>query len=140
MKRYPFYFIILVALPFILGMSSFNGVSSPSKIPMTQKKYIVTFTDQMDVSTECRDASIDGLTLIEGQIGNGIHAINFDKIRHIVFHLRNENLFADITFIDGNFIELKVKKSAKAFGVTKYGTFEIRLIDLKKIIVEGSVK
>jgi len=140
MKRYLQLFFLVVMMPLILGMGSLNEGSSPDKIPIPEKKYKVTFIDQMDVLTECSNASIDGRTFMEGKIGSGSHAISFDKINHILFHMIDDKLIAALKLTEGSKIELTVNKSAKAFGITSHGTFQIKLIDLKRMIIEGPIK
>ena len=39
---------------------------------------------------------------------------------------------------DGSIVELALNKDSRAYGRTKFGTFQIRLADLKKIIIGGS--
>ena len=41
---------------------------------------------------------------------------------------------------DGNTMELVFNKDHRAYGHTKYGTFQIKLLDLKKVIMSGSQK
>lgn len=140
MKRYLQLFFLLTMMPLTLGMGSLNEGSSPDKIPIPEKIYKVTFIDQMDVLTECRNASIDGKTYMEGKIGSGSYTISFDKINHILFHMIDNKLVAALKLTDGSKIELTVNKSAKAFGMTKHGTFQIRLTVLKRMTIEGPVK
>jgi hypothetical protein len=140
MKRYPKVFLILLIMPLVLGMGSFDSVSSPNKIPIPEKKYKASFIDQMDITTECQNVSIEGNTVLEGKIGNGSHAISFDKIHDILFHQIGDRLTGIVKLSDSSTIELSVNKSAKAFGMTKHGTFQIKLIDLKKMTIEGAIK
>jgi hypothetical protein len=41
---------------------------------------------------------------------------------------------------DGNSIELVIGKDKKVYGRTKFGTFQIRLNDLKKMIIEPALQ
>jgi hypothetical protein len=127
-------------MPLIIAMGSKTGVTSPEKIPLPDKKYKVILIDQEDVTTECRSASIDGNTFVEGKLGNGSHAISFDKINNILFHLNADKLTAVLRLNDGSHMELVIGKSSKVFGMTKHGTFQIKLMDLKKMTIEGPVK
>lgn len=67
---------LLCAIPLLCGMGSLKGDSSPEKIPVPAKKFTVTFIDQADVITQCRDASIEGGTFIEGKRGEGTYAVS----------------------------------------------------------------
>ena len=41
---------------------------------------------------------------------------------------------------DGNSIELVIGKDKKAYGRTKFATFQIRLNDLKKMVIEPALQ
>jgi hypothetical protein len=132
--------IIICILPYIIGMGSNKGESPPGKIPVPVKKFTATFIDQMDVTTECRDVSIEGGTLIEGKKGDGKFTISFENIHTIVFRLSEGKLSGIVKLIDGNAIEIVLNKDQRVYGNTKYGTFQIKLLDLKKMIIGGSQK
>ena len=132
--------IILCVLPFLLSMGSRSGEISPDKIPVPVKKFTATFIDQLDVITECRDISIEGGTFIAGNRGDGKYTISFENINNIVFRLSEGKMSGLIKLNDGNTIELVLNKDHRAYGLTKYGTFQIKLLDLKKVIMSGSQK
>jgi hypothetical protein len=133
-KRIGFLFL-LFAIPVLLGMGSLQGTASPEKIPVPVKKYTVVFLDQMDVATECSEASIEGTTFLEGKKGEGTFTISFDSIDQISFHMNAERLTGMVKLRDGGTSELTLNKTRKAFGRTKYGTFQIKLSDLKKLVI-----
>jgi hypothetical protein len=138
MKRLFFFIIILIVLPLLLGMGSPRGEGSPEKIPVPVKKYRTSFIDQTDVMTECRDVSIEGGTFIEGKRGDGIYTISFDNINYVTFRLNEGRLYGLIKLNDGNTVELILNKDQRAYGLTKFGTFQIKLLDLKKLTIGGS--
>jgi hypothetical protein len=140
MKSYWNLLFFVAVIPLIIGMGSLSGGSSPDKIPLPEKKFNITFIDQMDVATECRNASIEGNTFIEGKIGNGNYTISFDKISNITFHLYGDKLVGVLKLNDGSTIELSLNKSAKAYGLIQNGTYQIKLIDIKRMIISASVK
>jgi hypothetical protein len=115
-------------------MGSLRG-GSPDKVPIPEKKFVVTFIDQSDVLTECRDASIEGSTFIEGKRGEGKYTISFDNISSAVFMFNEDKLRSVITMRDGNTAELVLNKDHKAYGLTRYGTYQIKLSDLKKMSI-----
>jgi len=138
MKRlFPLFFVLPV-LPLLLGMGSLTGGGSPGKIPQPVKKFTATFIDQMDVITECRDVSIEGETFLEGKRGDGTFTISFDNINYILFFLKEGRLTGIVKLHDGNTVELTLNKDHKAYGRTKYGTFQIKLSNLKKMIIGRS--
>jgi len=134
MKRYWIGLMIL-CVPLMLGMGSQGGVPS-DRIPVPEKKFIATFIDQMDVTTQCTDVSIEGGVFIQGRIGEGTYTVAFENIQDVVFRLQAEKLYGQIRTRDGGSIEMVVDKNKKAYGRTKFGAFHIRLIDLKKMVIE----
>jgi hypothetical protein len=135
MKKWIGFLFLLFAIPVLVGMGSLQGTASPEKIPIPVKKYTAVFVDQMDVSTECSEASIEGTTFLEGKKGEGTFTISFDNIDQISFRMNAERLTGIVKLRDGGTSELTLNKTQKAFGQTKYGTFQIRLSDLKKLVI-----
>lgn len=141
MKRKAiFLLLILFVFPFILAMGSQKGEIAPEKIPVPVKKFKVIFIDITDTITECTEVSIEGGTFIEGKRGEGIHNISFDNISNIIFFLKEGMLTGIVKLKDGNILELSLNKDQRAYGRTKYGTFQIRLSDLKKMTFDISRK
>lgn len=91
--------------------------------------------DQTDVITECSDASIDGATFLEGKKGEGTYTISFDNIDQISFRIHSEQLIGIVKLRDGGTSELTLNKTQKAYGRTKHGTFQINMVDLKKLAI-----
>jgi len=135
MKRPYEFLVILIFLPFLLGMGFLFGDGSPEKIPVPEENFTATFIDQMDIIAECTEVSIEGGTFLEGKRGKGVYTIPFDKIKNIVFYLEEGKLSGSVKLKDGSTVELVLKKDSKAYGRTKYGTFQIELSNLKKIII-----
>lgn len=123
---------VLFSIPILLGMGVV-GESPSNKIPVPDKKYTVVFIDQMDIVTECSEASIEGNTFIDGKRGEGTYAIAFDRIRSILFRMKERELRGIVQLKDGLEIELVLNKDRKAYGKTEFGTFQIKLANLKKI-------
>lgn len=124
---------LLVLTPLVLGMGVI-GEGPANKIPVPDKKYTVTFVDQMDVVMECSDVSIEGNTFVDGKRGEGIVAIPFDRIRSVLFQMEGKDLRGLIKLTDDTEVDLVLNKDRKAFGRTKYGTYQIKLSSLKKMI------
>jgi hypothetical protein len=123
---------VLFFLPNPMGMGVI-GDSPTNKIPVPDKKYTVTFIDQMDVVTECSEVSIEGNTFIDGKRGEGTYAIAFDRIRSVLFRMKERELRGAVQLKDGSEIELVLNKDRKAYGKTEFGTFQIKLANLKKM-------
>ncbi len=137
MRRLYKIIILLIFLPLLMGMGSLFG-SSPGKIPKPEKKFTATFVDQMDITAQCTEVSIEGATLLEGTRGKGLYTVSFDEIKSIVFYLKNGELTGNAKLRDGSTVSLVLKKDTMAYGRTKYGTFQIKLSNLKKAIIYPS--
>jgi hypothetical protein len=116
-------------------MGSLQGPATPEKIPIPVKKYFAVYVDQTDVITECSEASIEGATFLEGKKGEGTYTISFDNIDQVSFRVNAEQLIGVVKLRDGGTSELNLNKTQKAYGQTKYGTFQIKMADLKKLVI-----
>jgi hypothetical protein len=123
---------ILCFIPVLFGMGVMGDTPS-NKIPVPDKKYTATFIDQMDVVTECSEVSIEGNTFVDGKRGEGTYAISFDRIRSVLFRMKERELRGIVQLKDGTEIELVLNKDRKAYGKTEFGTFQIKLASLKKM-------
>ncbi|MBM4315768.1 MAG: hypothetical protein FJ122_17885 [Deltaproteobacteria bacterium] len=129
---------ILATIPVLAGMGAMQGPASPDKIPVPAKPYHATFVDQMDVATECTELTIEGAVYLEGKRGEGNYTISFDNIEQVTFRLAAERLIGTVKLDGGGTVELALNKKHKAYGRTKYGTFQIRLVDLKMMTLSPS--
>jgi len=139
MKPFHRLLILLLFIPFVMGMSSLGG-DSPDKIPVPTKKFLGSFVDQMDIITDAKEISIDGGTFLEGKKGEGTFTVAFENIQYVNFLLRDERLVAVVKLREGSSLELRVNKKAKAYGKTKFGTFQIKLLDLKRMTIIDTKK
>lgn len=137
MSRRGRLWIVMLVLPLVLGMGSRTGGDSPEKIPTTTQKFRASFIDQMDVLTSCTNVSIDGATYLQGRRGEGNYTVGFDRIASVVFRLSEGKLIGVVRLRDGSTLELTLNGSQKAYGATAYGTFRIKLQDLKKMTIGG---
>jgi hypothetical protein len=138
MKKFISTIILLAAVPFFLGMGSLQGQAPVEKIPVPTKQYNATFVDQADVFTECTHVSIEGATFLEGKRGEGNYTISFDNIEQVVFRLNAERLTGTVKLYSGGIHELILNKNQRVYGRTTYGTFQIKIMDLKKITITSS--
>jgi hypothetical protein len=138
-QRRIIFSILLIILPLLLGMSGL-GTEAPGKIPLPEKNFTASFVDHMDIITEAGRVSIDGGVFLEGKRGEGTFAVAFENIRHVDFLYEHELLQARLLLKDGSSQMLVMNKKARAYGKTKYGTFQIRLVDLKRMTITGQLK
>ncbi len=129
--------IVLLLLPLLTGMGALQ-TQSPLKIPVPAKKYLATFTDQADFVTDCRDVSIDGETFLEGKRGKGVDAIPFENITEVLFLQEGAQLTGIVKLRDGSTMQLRLDNNKMAYGYTNYGTYQIKLSELKKMILRKS--
>jgi len=139
MKYFVNVIIVSVFFLFLTGMSSLSG-NSPEKIPLPEKKFMATFIDQSDIVTECRNVSIEGATFISGKRGEGTFTIPFENLTSISFLYSEGKLKGFVKLRSGPSIELILKKDDKAYGRTRYGNYQVKLIDLQKMIMGGSLQ
>lgn len=135
MKRISAFVLIFLCLPLLSGMGA-RGGAPDDRIPVPAKKFMATFVDQMDVTTLCTDVSIEGGTALQGKIGEGIYTVDFEKIREVLFRQHEEMLYGHVRTVDGSTVELVIARDKRAYGRTKFGTFQIRLNQLKKLTIE----
>ena len=135
MKRVALLQVVLAVVPLLMAMGLYSGEGSPDKIPIPEKKFIATFVDQMDIIVECQDASIEGKTFVEGKKGEGVYTVEFDRISLVNFRMQDDLLYGNIILKDGKSLELKLNKERKAYGLAKYGTFQVKLSSLKRMVL-----
>jgi len=124
--------LLFILLPLLIAMGS-SPSYSPTEIPIPAKKFQANFIDLMDVVTECREVSIEGKTFLAGKRGNGTIAIPFENIREITLLSQGEKLNALVKLKDGHTIEVTLERNLSVYGRTKYGNFQIKLGELKKV-------
>jgi len=138
MKKYlPL--LVLIAVPIILAMGGSSG-GPADRIPTAPKNVNAVFIDQNDIVTECTGVSIDGNIFLEGKKGQGNYTIGFEKIKSVVFRMNNGELLGTAKLIEGGETTLVLDKNKKAYGRTKFGSFQIRIASLKKMTIASVSK
>lgn len=51
-----------------------------------------------------------------------------------------EQLIGIVKLSDGGRSELNLNKTQKAYGRTKYGTFQLKMVDLKKLVIRTAAQ
>lgn len=137
MKRITAVAFILIAIPYVLGMGGLVGNTTSETIPAPEKQFSAIFVDQNDIVTECSEVSIEGKTFIEGKRGKGDYTVSFENIHAIAFFLKDGELTIEITLKEKKeTIALITKKDFTAYGRTPYGTYRIKLENLKKLLLK----
>ncbi len=137
MKKFIQLLLILSTLPFITAMGMSPDSTAIESIPQPEKVLSATFLDQMDVATRCSHVSIEGKTVIDGRMGKGTYLVPLENIRKINFFKKNGELVAEITLRESDDkISLVVKEDLRVFGKTSWGSFQIRLGDLKTMMMD----
>ncbi|MBU0575624.1 MAG: hypothetical protein KJ704_05200, partial [Proteobacteria bacterium] len=70
--------------------------------------------------------------------GEGNYTISFDNIEQILFRINADRLTGIVKLRDGGSSELTLNKSQKLYGRTRYGTFQIKLQDIKKLEISDA--
>ncbi len=135
MKRVALLRVVLAIVPLLMAMGMYSGEGSPDKIPIPEKKFSAVFVDQMDITADCKDVSIDGKTFVEGKKGEGVYTVDFDRISQVNFRMKENQLFGTIVLKDGSSMELALNRERKAYGRTAYGTFQVKLSSLKRMVL-----
>ena len=137
MKKLYMCLLMMLFVPFMMGMGATSGNDSPDWIPDTEQNFSATFVDQMDIVTRCSSVSMDGKTFVEGEKGEGTYTIPFKNIKSIRFFLKEGDLKGLVLLKNGNKDELILNKDCKVYGKTGSGTFHISITGLKKMIMGG---
>ena len=127
-------FILICCLS--LGMGSMGDPMSV-KTPEPDTDFMVTLTDQDDVSLELGKFSCDGQTYITGKMGKADLSIDFEKIRSIFFVEKGGQLTALVKLADTHQVELVLGKDAPFFGSASFADVRIMARDIKKVVFHG---
>lgn len=131
--------LMMVMIPLLMAMGSMTG-TTPGSVPKPAKPFRALFVDQMDVATEVREVTIEGNVFVEGKRGEGTYTVPFENIVKVEFLMRDGRLNGVISLKDGKTLELIVNKTHNAYGRTDFGTFQIRLGDLKMMTLNGPAR
>ncbi len=129
--------LVFIAIPMVLAMGG-SGGGPADRIPNVAKNFAAVFVDQNDIVTECTGVSIDGNTFLEGKRGQGTYTIGFEKIKSIVFRMNNGELLGTARLAGSGETMLVLDKNKKAYGRTKFGSFQIRIANLKKMTITSA--
>ena len=136
--RRKWYLACLLSCVFMMtaGMGDF-GQQRSIEAPEPDTLYSATLIDQDDVSMEINKLSCNGQTYIFGYMGRSQVSIDFNKIRAILFLLKEDKLRADINLSNGNTVEIMVEGDIPWQGVSTFADVRIDTKDIKKIVLHG---
>jgi hypothetical protein len=119
-----------------MGMGSM-GEQASTKTPEPDKNFLATVVDQDDVSMELEKFSIDGKTYITGKMGKADLSIDFEKIRSILFVVKEDSITARVILEGQKEVEMTVVPAVPCFGISSFADVRIAARDIKKIVLHG---
>jgi hypothetical protein len=131
--------LLLMAVPFLMAMAMGDS-EGPTRIPEPEAHYKARVTDMEGVSTILSEFSIDGQVFIMGNLGDGILAVPFDKVKSVQLVKQGEVMKVHLILHKEKPVDLTMKPSFKLTGKTQYGNYRIDLGQVKLIELMGKTK
>jgi len=134
MQQKSLLILSIVAITTItMGMSS----KKANNIPVPAKNFNATVIDRDAFETTGTKISIDGEIFLTLTRGVGTYYIPFEKIKHIEFGSISDNwVNASVKLVDADEpIQGQVDGFLPCYGETSFGKFELKLKNIKKIII-----
>jgi len=129
----PLFLLVFVV---VSGMSA-RDENAPQKIPEPLKNFSVIIEDQAGVKTKVSLFSINGATYLSGEMGKGSYSIPFENIKEVEFRYTDDKLEAIAYLVKGDPVNLRPNKSLNCYGRTEFGSYLIKLGDIRKLVIEG---
>ena len=129
--------VLFVALG-LMGMGGFDFNEKPGVIPIPDKEVTATITDVEGTLLTLSQFSLNGQTVLNGKLGAGKVAIPFSQIKILTIWPDSKALQAKVELIDQSFQTLSLDRGQTAFGRLKFGIYQIRIDQLRKVEI-GSV-
>jgi hypothetical protein len=129
--------VLLVALG-LMGMGGFDSNEKPGEIPLPDKEVTATITDVEGTLITLSQFSLNGQTVLIGKLGAGKVAIPFSQIKVLTLWPDSKALQAKVELVDQSIQTLALDRGQTAFGRLKFGIYQIRIDQLKKVEI-GSV-
>ena len=127
-------FILICCLT--LGMGSMGDPVSV-KTPEPDANFLVSVTDQDDMSMELEKFSCEGKTYITGRMGKADLSIDFEKIRSILFVDKGGQSAVLVILADQKQVELVLDNNMPCFGSSSFADVRIMTHDIKKVVFHG---
>ncbi|MBI4081407.1 MAG: hypothetical protein HY423_02225 [Candidatus Lambdaproteobacteria bacterium] len=128
--------LVLAAAVWSLGLG--DSGSGAKTIPIPEKNYTATVTDLKGNIIEAERFSWDGHVYFKAQYGNATITLPFTKVKSLKVladakTALPEQVLARVTLQVGETIDVAMDRTSKAYGDTRYGSYEIFLKDLSEI-------
>ena len=129
--------VLFVALG-LMGMGGFDFNEKPGVIPIPDKEVTATITDVEGTLLTLSQFSLNGQTVLIGKLGAGKVAIPFSQIKVLTLWPDSKALQVKVELVDQSSQTLTLDRGQTAFGRLKFGIYQIRIDQLKKVEI-GSV-
>ena len=133
MKKIPYLFAVLAGFLLFTGMGGMEE-RPRGRVPTPEKNFTATFFDNQGIVTKITHVSRQGEVFFLGNKGKGTVTVSFNEINTVEFKNGKGVVTALIELKNGKNIELKIDKSHRFYGNLDFGTFQIEVGDLKKVI------
>ena len=121
-----------------MGMGGLDFNEKPGEIPIPDREVTATITDVDGTLLTLSQFSLNGQTVLNGKLGAGKVAIPFSQIKVLTIWTDAKALQAKVELTDQSFQTLSLDRGQTAFGRLKFGIYQIRIDQLKKVEI-GSV-
>jgi hypothetical protein len=122
----------------LMGMGGLDFNEKPGEIPIPDRDVTATITDVDGTLLTLSQFSLNGQTVLNGKLGAGKVAIPLIQIKVLTIWTDAKALLAKVELSDQSSLTLSLDRGQTAFGRLKYGIYQIRIDQLKKVEI-GSV-
>jgi hypothetical protein len=122
----------------LMGMGGLDFNEKPGEIPIPDREVTATVTDVDGTLLTLSQFSLNGKTVLNGKLGAGKVAIPFSQIKVLTIWADPKGLMAKVELSDQSSLTLSLDRGQTAFGRLKFGIYQIRIDQLKKVEI-GSV-
>lgn len=122
----------------LMGMGGGDFNEKPGVIPIPDREVTATVTDVEGALITLSQFSLNGQTVLNGRLGAGKVSIPFSQIKALTIWNDAQALLARVELTDQTSLTLSLERGQTAFGRLKFGSYQIRIDQLKKVEI-GSV-
>lgn len=119
----------------VILLTAMGGSGGFDRAPRVEKNYSVTITDRSGSTITGEKFSWEGRIQFAGFMGLAQVVMPFDKIRDIVVGEQHEQKIRITAHLaDGTEVVFDVEAKSKCFGEASFGSFMLRLDEIKTIV------